>query len=309
MNLTLSIYFASDKTYLTVLEPTKKGLSLVYVNSTFNPVNLEKEDELFSQPGVIELLNLFEELPENISQLTLTLPAENVAVTQFPGMTDMSIDDMKKLVELEIRQTLPQFNFDVFLATTIPLMPKLDEQKMILAIILSKQSFKSCNLIAEKLGLPVLNIEISQMNAHSAFLYNYPEHFDKAIALMGFQGKFVDISVIKEGKPYYYNLIGFTDIEFITHILQKEINKILSEYISTVDYAYLFGAGLTKEILSLAGNSLSGFVNETKKLNAFRMLTTTLSERERKYCSRTAHIYPPCIGGSMVSYHERFKLV
>ncbi len=55
-------------------------------------------------------------------------------------------------------------------------------------------------------------------------------------------------------------------------------------------------------------NAITSVIIEIDKLNAFRMVKTTISDRAREYCSRTSHIFPPCIGGFMPFVSNEVKL-
>ena len=306
---TLSLFFSADRTYLAVLEEIKKGLRLIHVNSTSQEIDLFNAKDELLKAGIDEFNGILNTLPEKIEQLVITLPAEHVLVSKFPGNENISMVDLRKLVELEIKQNFPQFNYQDFTSTVIPLLPGMDKRPMLMGIIIPKDIYVTCKNLLEPLDLPIKNIEISQLNTHSAFIYNYPEHSDKAVAFFGIKKRFIDISVIKDKKPLYYNLVSYKDHESICDICHSEFTRIVSEYIEKIDYAYFFGYSLTKEILDKAKQELSANVEHIGRLNAFRMMTANISERERYYCSRTAHIYPPCIGACIPSYHKRIKLV
>ena len=309
MDLTLSVFFNIDRTYITMVERTPMGLKLVYVNSTSTPVNIEHIAEESFQTASNEVQTILKEIQSPVSRVTCTIPAESVLVSLFPGRTGITNKELLQLVNLEIRQAYPQFELDNFSSTIIPLAPKKDKKQMIMAVILLKQDFEVYKKILSPLGMAVDNIEISQMNAHSAFIYNYPEHADKNIALVGIQNKFADISILTNKSPQYYSLASLSEINKFGGLIEKEFDKLTTEYIQSLDGIFFFGTGLTNEHIEIARDTLGKKVNLIGRLNAFRMMKASLSQREREYCSRVSHIFPPCIGGCFPAYHERFKLV
>jgi len=107
----------------------------------------------------------------------------------------------------------------------------------------------------------------------------------------------------------YYNLVSLPDLEKFGDSLEKEFDKLTSDYISHLDGLYFFGTGLKAEHIEIAKEKLSKKIPLIGRLNAFRMMTTSLSQREREYCSRVSHIFPPCIGGCFPAYHEHIQLV
>ena len=305
----LSLFFSADRNYLAVVDETNKGLRLLHVNSTEHSIDLFTAKDDILKTGIDEFHNLLKSLPEKIEQLVITLPAEHVLVSKFPGNENISMSDLRKLVELEIKQNFPQFNFQDFTSTVIPLLPAMDKKQMLMGIIIPKDIYATCKKLLEPLNLPIKNVEISQLNTHSAFIYNYPEYSDKAVVFFGIKKRFIDISVIKDKKPLYYNLVSYKDNETICDICHSEFTRIVSEFIDKIDMVYFFGYSLTKEILDKAKEELSSSVDYIGRLNAFRMMTAAITEREKEYCSRAAHIYPPCIGACIPPYHNRIKLI
>ena len=75
-----------------------------------------------------------------------------------------------------------------------------------------------------------------------------------------------------------------------------------------IDLAALFGIGLNYDVLTQVKGELSGLTNDVIRLNSFRMFSTDLDMRVKEYCARVAHIYPPCIGGCLPSYHQKIDL-
>jgi len=309
MDLTLSVFFNIDRTYLTVVERTNRGLNLVYVNSTSSPVNIDHINEPSFIEASRELDSILKSIELKINRLTCTIPSETVLVSLFPGRTGISESELLQLVNLEIRQSYPQFGVENFSSSVIPLAPMINKRQMVLAVILLKQDFEVYSKLLYPLNLPVDNIEISQLNAHSAFIYNYPEISIKNIALLGVQSRFIDISLLSGKAPVYYNLVSLPDLEKFGDSLEKEFDKLTSDYISHLDGLYFFGTGLKAEHIEIAKEKLSKKIPLIGRLNAFRMMTTSLSQREREYCSRVSHIFPPCIGGCFPAYHEHIQLV
>lgn len=308
MKQSLSVFFNNDRTYFSMFEKVRNGLILTYINSTKYPVNFSRMDDENTIQGILEVKEIISEIKSELGRVSVTLTADNVIVSQFPGMKKIDMNELRKLVSFEIRQSYPQFNFENFITNIIPFEPRLDGQKMMMAVIISKQDLESCRSLLQPLNQPLDNIEITQLNAHTAFMYNYPERAEQVVALFGFQGNFVDISVIKQGKPLYYNIAILKDLDKIGELCDSQFQKILTSYVGKIDAVFFFGSGLTIKMFKLSSESASMKGIESHRFNAFRMMETKLDSREREYCSRVSHIFPPCIGGGIPAYHERFKL-
>jgi hypothetical protein len=308
MKETLSIYFSSERVYVMMVEASEQGLDLKYVNSTTRGIDLESPKHESSLKGLRELESIMSGISEGEYRLAVTLPSDIVLVSQFPGNPDMDQEEIKKLVNLEIRQAYPQFNYNYFASNIIPMAPKKDGTQMYIAVILPKENYKNLKKVLSPLNRSISNIEISQFNAHTAFLYNYPEQIDSTVALLGIQKQFIDFSLIQNQVPLYYNLITYNDKSEIGEIISKELDKLLGEYADFINSAYFFGQALDKELLTSIQSTIKDKIMTSGRLNAFRMLSTGMEQRIKDYCIKTAHLHPPGIGACLPPYHERIKL-
>lgn len=304
----LSIFFNTDRTYLTLVEPKAGGLELVGINSTKYAIDLENPNDDLSKLGKNELYEILNEYNQSYSKIVCSIPATSVAISQVPGQGDMDSNKIAQLVGLEIRQTYPQFNYDDFASSVIPLEVRMDGKQMLLATIIPKKIYQAIKETLKPLKQPIDQIEISQINAHLAFLYNYPDERDKTVAFFNIQDQFVDVSCLLNGKPIYYNLNTYNKDKDIANICEAELTKLMSDYVAYVENAYFIGTGLTKDNLAVAQEILLGLVMSSGRLNPFRMMSTKLSDREKQYCARVQHIFAPCIGACIQPNYEHIKL-
>lgn len=308
MDTTLSVFFNIDRTYLIIADRTEKGLVLKYVNSTNLAIDLEIPDSENSKSGMEELQEILDSKKGEFSRIAVTLPAENAFITQFPAKDDLEKEDITKLVNLELNQMYPQSNMKHFAVNVIPFEKDKNGKSKMMAVIISKNILESVQNIFEPLGLGIDNIEIAQLNAHSSFIYNYPETRNDPVVFVNVQEKFLDISLIKDQKPYYYNLASYEAPENIGEVFENEFNKMIENNIDQVKSAFFFGSGLTKDINMMCWETGMMLGIETKRLNPFRMVRSKVSQREQEYVSRIFHLYPGPVGGCIPPAHTKIKL-
>lgn len=297
METTLSVFFGTDRTYVGMIGQGEKGVELHYVNTV--PSVLKGENDYLDV--LMELEAFLPPIAAEAKRLQMCIPAENVFVHQFPAVARNNVDQLKALLQFEIKQAYPLHTFDDFSTTVYPLVPRLDGKEMMIAVMIDKKYLMACEFVLGVAAIPLDRTGISQFAAHGALLYNYPEHAENTVALFTVQESFMDVSILKKGKLAYYNLISLPRHEDLGAVCNAEIEKLLAgQYVSFIDEAFMLGSGLTQADLAAASKVLSIPV---RRFNTFRMMTTKLSQRDREYCARTAHLYPPCIGAALPDIH------
>lgn len=307
MKKILSVYFNIDRTYVALVETTPNGLNLTYVNSTELTIDLENIEDDNSVLGIQELEVLIQDAGP-ADYLCVSLPAESILLSHIPG--DLSMDEahIRQLVGLEIRNAFPQFNYEDFMPIIVELAERMDGKKMLLAEIIPNKIIQNTRDILKCAGIPITKFDVSQFNSHNALLYNYPEQKEKATALLSIQQQFVDLSVVKNGKPIYYSLVNFNSSDDIGAICENEFNKIMTDYVDYVETAFFCGSGLTLEIYQKGESKLAEFLMTAVRLNAFRLVSSDLDQRDKEYCSRVSHIFPACIGAAIPPFHKSMVL-
>jgi len=297
MESTLSVFFGTDRTYVTLLAQGKKGAEITYINSI--PSTVKDENDYLDV--LMELESFLPPIAAGAKQLRMCIPAENALIHQFPAVSRANIDQIKSLLQLEIKQAYPLMTLDDFSTVAYPIATSTGGREMMIAIMLNKKYLMACEFVLGVTALPLERTVVSQFAAHASLLYNYPEQRENTAVIFAAQESFIDVSILKKGRLAYYNLIPLQRNANIGKVCSDEIEKILNgKIVSFVDGAFLLGPGLTKSGFESAVKALSIPV---RRLNAFRMMTTSLSEREREYCIRTAHLYSPCIGTSLPDIH------
>lgn len=306
MDLAVSVFFNFDRAYLAAFESTPKGLKLKYINSTTHPLEFEGNNEKSIQKASGELKEMAKDISGNISRMSITLPGDNIIVNKIPGSSDLKFNEIRSLVDHDIRQIYPQFSFKEFVSNVFPMPPDKSGREMMLAVTIPKSDLDAVSRVIKSLRPQIDHTEVAQINAHDAFLYNYPERADQSVVIMGIGKEFIDVSVIKSRQAAYYDLSAYTGNLDI--VIREQMKNIQKNVMKNIDAIFLYGAGLNKESLENANETAEELNIELKRMNAFRMMTTDISPREREYCSRVQHIYPPVVGGVIPSYHERIKL-
>lgn len=307
MKSNLSIYFGTDRTYLALIESQSKGLCLKYIDSTDHPIDLDNPESHNSKEGLDEFFYLVEAIPEQYHFINLGLPLELALITQFPARPKISKDEIMSIVNIEMRQVYPQFDPAQF-PTYLFQLKERKNSSFYLAVIIPRKIYENIKNITTRLNCLVEKIEISQVNSHNALLYNYPEFFSKNVGIFNIQDGFIDFSIINGKQFISYSLIKYNKFDEIPDLIIKHIEGIQKEIDISLEACFLFGISLTRDLFEFTASKISKDTLTIKKLNPLRMFTTSLSERERAYCSRIAHILPPCIGASIPVYHDRIKI-
>ena len=290
---TLSIYFDEDRTYCLLMRDEDRGFALQFIQSTDAAFSIsDSYDGHGNKQGRDQIRSILSTIGERPDRITVCLPMESVFVHQFPAPLSLAGEEVRKLVRFEISQHFPDKNYEHFRSQAFPLAARLDDTRMMLAVIMDRKITESVNALLRDFGI-VDHIAVGQLAVHEAFLYNYPEHVSQTVAIIGVQGRYLDISVLKNGQAAYLHTLHYNDEDELIDGCEAEFKNILEDYVAYLDGAYVFGSNLTVDILSAMQARLSIPV---KRFNALRMMSTTLDARAREYCGRIAHIIAPCVG-------------
>lgn len=299
MEPTIAVYFDYDRTYVALLEPDAKiAYSLAYINSTNTPFDFSGtvENAIASQ-ALLELNDIMAEIGGAASRITVSMTMECALVHTFPMPEGGTRQQVRQILDMEIKQNFPQFEKGKFRSRVYTLPQNNKGQNSALAIVMDKITPRIPEIALLPLNGRIDRIDIAQFTAHDAYCYNYPESQSQTVALFGIHGRFWDVSVVREGKIAAYISVMGDAVRDFGGECESMIQKMIEDLVPFVDAAYFFGSGLTSAKLSDATQKMSVPVH---RLNALRMLTTSLGDRERDYCSRTAHILPSCIGSAVI---------
>jgi len=307
MDKTLCVFFSTERTYFAIVTPSPKGMELDFIATTSEPIDLENLDSTYSHKGLEEFYEIAKAIKSDYDTINFAIPIENTIVSEFPARPNITNDEIMSIINIEIRQNYPLFNPQEFPTYLFELSPRKN-QPFYLSIIIPKLVFKNLKTIANKLNKPVQRIEISQISAQNAFLYNYPEEQTKISALLNISDKFVDFSLLNGSNFIWYSLIKFNSPDEIPQLINDKINELSKVINFQIDSMYLFGFGLSKILFNEISNSFSNKSSIIKRLNAFRMFTTKADETTRTICARLSHHFPACIGCAIPDYHKRIKI-
>lgn len=298
MEPTIAVYFDYDRTYVALLEPDPKfAYSLAYINSTERPIDFNGtvENAIASQ-GLLDLNDIMAEIGGAASRITVAMTMECAIVHTFPIPEEATRAQIRQMLNMEINQNYPQFEKGQFRSRVYTLPQNNKGKDSALATITDKMTPRIPEIALLPLNGRIDRMDMAQFTAHDAYCYNYPELASQTVALFGIYHKFWDLSVVRDGKIATYISIMGDSVRDFGGECESYIQKIIETHVPFIDAAYFFGSGLTSARLSDATAKMSVPVH---RLNALRMLSTSLGERERDYCSRVAHILPSCIGSAV----------
>lgn len=305
MKKVISLFFNTDRTYITKVQNKNEGLELEYFNSTNNPIDLDAIHSNEEVEGFDEIESVLNNFDIESDMINLVFPADAIMTSQLPGKVRMKKEEILDLISLELKRAYPKLNINDFEIQVVQMGTNKKGDANQLAIIYQKHDLELFQQLLQKYNAPIKMKYVSQIAAANAFLYNYPEFQQKNAAIIGIQNNFIDFCVLSNSQMVYYSLLNYSNESEIPEILEKELGKVTDEIIDDLSAGlFFYGSDLTKSILLSVWEIAMLFGVEGKRLNAFRMIKTNLGKREREYASRTMQIYPACIGGTLPNFFQ-----
>jgi hypothetical protein len=327
-----TLYFDSYRTYVALVESRADGVQLSYINATQNPLDLfEPLEDVLAQPAFDEVQTILHGLRAELSERGATLDGvvvsvdmDSVLAYQVPVSKYLSESQLRRLLDFELGQhtaqaaqssakpyqTLlhPLHNSQhgtavgaeqqrtAYEGNKQPVFAEFDGVQSALAVFIHPELIALAEHCAAILGTGLQRIDAAQVDAHYAQQFNYPEEQYAVTALCGVQGNIVDVSVVKDGQLAYFASVEIERNSTLAAVCKAQVETISTMLGRSVDALYCFGTDLTKQALSATADALTLPV---RRLNPFRRLATTLSQREREYCARVAHVLAPCVGSAV----------
>jgi hypothetical protein len=314
---TVSVYFDSHRSYVTLVQydaanQLGRGFQLDYVNATHEPVNLFDDTEtLRASAGMQELEQILGGIAGRADSMRVSIDMDSVLSYQMPLGRELSAAQMREFIRFELHQHAPDSNPDEFSAALHPI-ESASLSPSALAVFVHPTALETAQHLASVAGVLPANLRCvggAQIDAHNAHAFNYPEDSAKFVAICGVQSDFVDVSILKHGRIHSASTLTLTaplvNPTELGEVCWSEIERFQKASRSAVEAVYFFGTDLTKSALTEAS---AMFPMPTQRLNPLRRLVTTLSQREREYCSRIAHVLAPCIGAVLPEMMPRIQL-
>ncbi|HAW08623.1 MAG TPA: hypothetical protein DCW42_05565 [Bacteroidetes bacterium] len=305
----LSLYNSLQNTYSTIVNNNPLGLELQYISTINSSIEYDSKIESFNEKSIEEFRSQFEEIVDQIDEIAIVFPADLIMVSQFPFDSKIPQENIKSLLDIEIKKAYPTLNINDFTIHTYTLEGNINQPQTIMCVIIPNIEIHHYKEFFQKYNKKIISANVSQISAANCFFYNYPEYRNITTAIAGIQGNFIDFTVIANSKILYYNLLSYQQNIDIPQILLNEISKAQSKDIKKVDNGlFCYGDDLTNDLFSEITESLRVAKISCRKLNAFRMMRTNLGNEEIEYCKRSMHIFPPVIGSTLPPFFESSNL-
>lgn len=305
----LSIYNSLNYTYSTLVKNHPDGLELDWISTIDSPFDYEEDNNNFDEKSIKQFKSQFEEIKDKVDGISLVFPAEMIMVSQFPIDSETDDENIKELLQIEIRKAYPALDIKDFEIKTYTLNTKSSQQPKMMCVMLPRIDKLRYENLFNNYGIRIVSTSVSQISAANCFLYNYPEHRNATSVIVGIQGNFLDFTIIENSNILYYNLLSYQQESEIPQILTNETTKVNGTIVNQINGSlYCYGEDLSNDLFNEISQSLRLIDISSNRLNAFRMLRTYFDKQEIEYCKKVAHIFPPVIGASFPSFFN-FQLL
>lgn len=297
----LSVFFNSDKVYTGIFKRDAKGLSLLDVASSLDPIDLDDLDSELSQKGISQITRNLSSTPHKIEEVNVILNNDNAFWTIVPGSLSMDKEKLKSILELEIRNNANSFDINDFSFRIYPYGRKDEfDSEMLFVIFIRKDIIENCKTALAITGLDINYISIAQISTQSTIEYNYPDTSHLYDMLINVEDSFCDISLSNQNLTYFYDLVKNENPQALIGKISQEIATLHDNGLSPGNVLAI-GTNLKKDFLD---NLNSALTIEVKRLNSFRFVRADIDQRLKDYCIRTSHIYAPVVGGALNSFDK-----
>ncbi len=298
MDKTLAVVFNTDRVYVGLFERSIRGVKVLDINSTADPIDIQDIEGEVSQNAISELQEIVEDFGE-FDRIALSFPSDFAMAAHIPGNANIPQGELIQMIIMEMRVLFPHAKIDNFVVNCYPVTPSKDGQEQLFITLIARDDVENCKNIFAKWDKPIEKVETIQLSAHQAVLYNYPEQMNGSIVVAGIQNNFIDFFAFQWHNIHYSNLVYFSDESEIPDIISKEIAIIKENHLDKIDSIYYYGADLVKDVNMACWEAAMMEGIESKRLNAFRMTYNGLNPRQQDYATKVFHLYAGVVGAAM----------
>lgn len=298
MDRTLSVMFNTDRVYAGLFERSIKGMKVLDLNSTANPIDIQDLSDSVSQNAVAELKEIIRDFGK-FDRIGISFPTDYAIAAHIPGNINIPHDELLQVIVLELKQLFPHAKINDFVVNCYPVNKAKNGAENMFVTLLAKDDVNNCKSIFEEFGAPIEKIETVQLSAQQAMLYNYPDQAQQSSVIASVQNNFIDFFAYQWHNIHYSNLVSFSDVSEIPDIIEKEFGIIRDNYLEQIDAVYYYGSDLVKDVNMTCWESAMMEGVESKRLNAFRMTYNGLNPRQQEYASKVFHLYTGVVGAAL----------
>lgn len=302
----LSIYFSKTRSYFVAIEETESGILLTDIQSTSQPLSRTAISDELNSEGVNELRQSLINSDIKPDDISIVLPTDNFIISKIPFANSFTGNSLKELIELELKYHFDEIDINKIRINITPFIGKDSAKDFLLLTIFDKKLIDLCNDILSCINMTVKEILPSQFSVYRAFIHNYTKQSGNNL-LLGINDNILEFSKISNSKPETLNFRAFESKEELNYIIFNDILKISN--LEDINNIFLYGEQLTKQLYEIIRNKLTNIQIVLNRMSAFSKMRTNADKRIIDYCSRTAHIYPACIGACFKNTIETIELL
>jgi len=309
MKKVLSIYFNTDRTYVTKVLNSPNGLKLEYLKATNIPIDLDSLHTDPQEQAFEEIDKLILESGLDFDKISIIFPADSLLISHMPSKKGITKEEIKDLIGIELKRTFPNLDISNFQIQVFQLKESKSQVNKQIAVVYQKNDLSVFEQYFSKYEKEFNFPYVSQVAAANCFMYNYPELMDKNVGVVGFQNNYIDFCVISQGNLAYFGLESYSTNEQISTALENQIEKVTKEIVGDLAGGiYFYGRDINQQLFITLWETAMIFGIEGKRLGTFRMMKTDLEDRDKEYTFKTAHYYAPCIGAAIPLYFDSIIL-
>ena len=290
MKKIFTIYLSAENIFSARFEATDKGLRLLNIGSAI--IEHEADDAV-----------------------SLVLPSNcGIFSSQVPGrVATIGKESMLKLADLEIASYFPQKTSEDFILRTDEFAAaRRSGESTSIEFIPKNLITRAKKLLPPDFRLPDVENIISSADALTfALLYNYPDEWQRNVALLDFNAKGqVQCLLLRDAKLAADMSFTYSDLSELKNDISAMCESLGSSSASCIEKAYLTGKFLDDEIFATQENAFNGFLVSVKFLNPFRLISGNGLQEDAcvQFCIDQPELLAPVCGAAASAFYQPILL-
>jgi Tfp pilus assembly PilM family ATPase len=224
--------------------------------------------------------------------VSFSLPHELFITACLPFEKTLLHSDQMEEFRWQLSIIYPHLNINDFIINYFETkMQNFNLSNTAIVFAVERKIVKLISELCQRNNLKLKYIDHFHLSSNNVLTISEEPTSTELISLYIFQNAF-SVLISKEGKPIFYQDIPISSLQYVSNLVQENLNKLVDEQYK-IQHIYLFGDSISKSLANLLSDK-TGF--EFVLANPFAKINANAKLADSKYYNEFNYFFAPSAG-------------